>query len=125
MLSEFSAILNYLDTYDVTITSQPADRHCEISNSSGAISAANVTDVTVTCTVNKHYVFVSSGLYDGLLGGPAGADATCLALAEASTNPAIHGKTWMAWLSSSTASPAQRMTQFPLDFPLGNTFTIL
>jgi hypothetical protein len=51
-------------------------------------------------------VFISSETYTGNLGGLAGADAKCQALADAEGIPG----TYMAWLSDSTASPA---TRFP------------
>ena len=44
-------------------------------------------------------VFVTSRTYTGDLGGVAGADAKCTQLAEASTLPAVRGRTWKAWLS--------------------------
>jgi len=51
-------------------------------------------------------VFVSSALYTGDLGGLAGADAKCQALADA----AAIGGTYKAWLSDDTVSAADRFT---------------
>jgi len=117
---DFASTLYHTDEYTVTILIQPADRLCVIDNGTGtgAIAAANVTDVSISCTADTRYVFASSATYNGALGGLAGADAECLALADASTDTALHGKTWMAWLSTSAANsePAQRMVQFPLDY---------
>jgi hypothetical protein len=53
-------------------------------------------------------VFVTSQLYTGDLGGLAGADARCQALADA----AGLGGTHKAWLSSSTVDARDRLTHF-------------
>jgi hypothetical protein len=49
-------------------------------------------------------VFLTSQIYDGDLGGLAGADAKCQMLADA----AALGGTYLAWLSDSTSSPLTR-----------------
>ncbi len=54
----------------------------------------------------RMHVFVTSGVYDGKLGGLSGADAKC-ALAAQSVNL---GGTYVAWLSSSTADAIDRIT---------------
>ncbi|MCA9651783.1 MAG: DUF1554 domain-containing protein [Myxococcales bacterium] len=59
------------------------------------------------CDLPFRYIFVSSQLYTGNLGGLAGADAECQTLA---TNAGLPG-VYMAWLSTAAASPASRMTQ--------------
>ncbi|MFK7894938.1 MAG: IPT/TIG domain-containing protein [Myxococcota bacterium] len=53
------------------------------------------------------FVFVTAGLYDGNLGGLAGADAICQAEADAESLPG----TYLAWLSDSTSSPSTRFSQ--------------
>lgn len=63
-----------------------------------------------SCTVtgepgSAKFVFVTSEVYTGDLGGLAGADAKCQALAEKAKLPG----TYMAWLSDDTGSPATRM----------------
>ena len=56
-------------------------------------------------TLPKNFrVFVTSEIWSGNLGGLAGADAKCTAAASK-----LGGK-WMAWLSTSTNSPALRFT---------------
>ncbi len=50
-------------------------------------------------------VFVTSTYYDGNLGGLNGADAKC----QVSANDAKLGGVWMAWLSDSKTSAAQRL----------------
>lgn len=52
-------------------------------------------------------VFLTSTSSYGSLGGLEGADAVCQSLAEAAGLPG----TFMAWLSTSSASPATRMTR--------------
>src|ERR1700734_4365982 len=49
--------------------------------------------------------FVSSAMYDGDLGGTAGADTACRNLAHASGLPG----TYVAWLGTSTASAVSRL----------------
>ncbi len=39
--------------YNVTVSTQPAGQTCTVSNGSGTISGANVTDVAITCTANQ------------------------------------------------------------------------
>jgi len=62
--------------------------------------------VAGTCTAARR-VFVSNEIYDGALGGYAGADATCQTLAGG----AGLGGTWMAWISDSTSSPSERFSR--------------
>jgi hypothetical protein len=68
---------------------------------SGACRALRCGDPGQDCTV-----FISSESYTGNLGGLAGADAKCQALADAAGIPG----TYMAWLSDGAASPS---TRFP------------
>lgn len=58
----------------------------------------------------ERVAFVTSTTYPGDLGGVAGADAKCQARADASTNPRIKGRTFLAWVSTATTSPEQRLT---------------
>ncbi|MBA3549878.1 MAG: DUF4215 domain-containing protein [Nannocystis sp.] len=60
------------------------------------------------CTITPpRIVFVTSQVYNGNLGGLAGADAKCQALAAAAKLPG----TYKAWLSDSNGSPSTRMTK--------------
>ena len=61
----FTFATGLLDTaaYNVTVSSQPAGQTCTITNGSGNISAANVTNVTVTCAANT-----IGGTITGLVG---------------------------------------------------------
>jgi cysteine-rich repeat protein len=58
------------------------------------------------CRWETKIVFVSSKLYNGNLGGLAGADAKCQSLAQAAGLPG----TYLAWLSTTAASPSTRFT---------------
>lgn len=66
----FSTPLANAAAYAVTITTQPANQQCTLANASGAIAAANVTNVSVTCdTTSASQVIGPSG---GTLTGPDG-----------------------------------------------------
>jgi cysteine-rich repeat protein len=62
---------------------------------------------SITCAIDRRFVFVTSQLYEGTMGGLAGADAKCQMLAD---NAGLPG-TYMAWLSTSQQSPSTRFTQ--------------
>ncbi len=57
-------------TYAVTVFTQPTSpsQTCNVTNGSGTIAAANVTNVTVTCVTNTYTV---GGTISGLAGGTA------------------------------------------------------
>jgi hypothetical protein len=59
-------------------------------------------------------VFITSQTFDGNLGGLAGADAKCQALAQAA---GLSGS-FRAWLSNGTASPSSRFTKAPVPYVL-------
>ena len=63
----FSAQLSNAAAYSVTVLTQPAgpSQTCTIGNGSGAIAAANVTNVTVTCATGA---FALRGTVSGLAG---------------------------------------------------------
>jgi hypothetical protein len=58
-------------------------------------------------------VFVSSATYQGNLGGIAGADAKCQALADASVHKHVKGRTFLAWVSlnAPSSSPNARFVK--------------
>jgi hypothetical protein len=58
----------------------------------------------------ERVVFVTSLTYTGNLGGLAGADAKCQALADASPLPRVKGRTFLAWVSTTATSPDARFT---------------
>jgi hypothetical protein len=65
-------------------------------------------------------VFVTSVEYNGDLGGIAGADAKCQALADASTVMRIKGGTFLAWVSTSTSTVSARFAHGSMPYVLGN-----
>jgi cysteine-rich repeat protein len=72
------------------------------------------TGMCVTEQQLQKIVFVSSQLYDANLGGLAGADAKCQALADAASLPG----TYLAWLSTDevNGTPATRFTQSAMPY---------
>jgi hypothetical protein len=64
----------------------------------------------------RKLVFVTSQMYDGNLGGLAGADAKCQARAQAAGLPG----TYMAWISTSQGSPSTRFTRSTTPYVLVN-----
>lgn len=46
----FTAALRSGDAYNVTVLTQPSGQTCTVSNGSGTVTGANVTDVAITCT---------------------------------------------------------------------------
>ena len=61
----FSAAIVDDSSYNVTVKTQPSGQGCSVSDGSGTISGANVTDVTVTCTPDRYRV---GGTVSGLSG---------------------------------------------------------
>ena len=51
--------------YEVTVTAQPASQTCTVSNGSGAMGGAPVTNIAVTCSTNS---FTVGGVVSGLIG---------------------------------------------------------
>lgn len=82
----------------------------------GVLDPSEVTYSDVTCKkrTTPRRAFLSSVKYKGDLGGLAGADAKCQALADAV--PELKNGVFLAWLSTSTESPA---TRFNDDAPFG------
>lgn len=63
----FSNKLDALESYDITVRTQPAGQTCSVSNGSGKITilGATIRNVTVTCTVTSSLSGVVSGLASG------------------------------------------------------------
>ena len=91
-------------TFDVQVGPQPAG----FKN----VTVTRLNGESASQTFPFHagrYMFVSSAVYDGDLGGLAGADTECQSLATAAGLPG----TYLAWLADGTASPATRFVQNP------------
>jgi hypothetical protein len=67
---------------------------------------AGACNANGTCILAK-YVFVTSTDVAPSFGGTAGADSTCVKIAEMATL----GGTWLSWTSDSQSSPSTRFTQ--------------
>ncbi len=61
----FSTPIAEGSTYHVTVGTQPLDQTCTVVSGSGTMNGANVTDVTVTCSINTYMV---GGTITGLTG---------------------------------------------------------
>ena len=75
--------------------------------------------VGATC-VPARRVFVSSGTFDGALGGSTGADTTC----QATASDAGLSGVWMAWISDSTSSPSSRFSRPTVGYVLLDGTTV-
>jgi trimeric autotransporter adhesin len=65
----FATLLASGAAYNVTVASQPAAGvSCAVANGSGNVAAANVTNVTVTCTTVSAEAFSIGGAVSGLTG---------------------------------------------------------
>ncbi|MES9829232.1 MAG: hypothetical protein ABW201_13270 [Candidatus Thiodiazotropha sp.] len=63
----FTVELSDGSIYAVTIATQPADQSCAVANGSGTVAAADVTNITITCTDNTGF-FSIGGSVSGLAG---------------------------------------------------------
>jgi hypothetical protein len=102
--------------YAVSVKTQPngvAGETCVVNLGSGPVLNTDIATVKVTCQTSKT-VFVTSTLYNGDLGGLAGADAKCQARADAA---GVAGN-YKAWLSDANASPSTRFAQSAAPYKL-------
>jgi hypothetical protein len=79
-------------------------------NRNGTLEASEVDQTSFLCdpVPRKRAVFMTSAVFDGNLGGAAGANAKCQAAADAV--PSLAGKTFRAWISDSSSQPATSFT---------------
>lgn len=52
----FATSLDSASAYSIAIQTQPAGQTCVVSNGSGIVASANITNVAVTCTLNSYSV---------------------------------------------------------------------
>jgi cysteine-rich repeat protein len=76
---------------------------------------------SATCQFEYKYVFVSSTLHTGNMGGLAGADTICNNLAQAANLPG----TYMAWISVVGTTPATRFTQSTVPYMLVDDVSVV
>ncbi len=55
--------------YQVSMSAQPAGETCSITNGSGTVGTANVTDIQVACTTNPAQTYTIGGTVTGLTSG--------------------------------------------------------
>ena len=63
----FPTALNSGAMYAVTVGTQPAGETCTVTNGTGTVASANISNVSVTCTANATYTI--SGSVSGLASG--------------------------------------------------------
>ncbi len=78
----------------------------------GILQPGEIDQTSYLCATGPKRAFVSSTATDGNMGGLAGADARCQALANAASLPGVY----KAWLSDSHASPQTRFTHSTLPY---------
>lgn len=91
----FATALADNSAYAVTVLTQPTGQTCGVSNDSGTITGANVTDVTVTCvtdTADQTITGFTATPPSGVVGGSSALSATAssgLAVTFGSNTPAV------------------------------------
>jgi 6-phosphogluconolactonase (cycloisomerase 2 family) len=101
-------------TYNVTVTTQPANQTCTVASGSGTVASANVSGVSVTCVTNT---FTVGGSVTGLVGSGLtlqnnGADNLARTADGAFTfaTPVVSGGAYSVTVLSQPATPAQTCT---------------
>jgi len=63
----FSTPIDDLSTYSVTVSTEPStpNQTCLVSNATGTLAGANITDISITCTTNTYTI---GGTVSGLSG---------------------------------------------------------
>ncbi len=116
---EFAARLPDRAGYTVTVLGQPAREFCSVIGGDGRIAAADVASVQVVCAADR-LVFLSSLTYTGAIGGIAGADARCQALAVGAGLRGMRPSRFLAWYSGGTVTPASRFSRSTVPYVLVN-----
>ena len=87
-------------TYSVTVGTQPSNQVCHVTNGSGTVGSANVTNVQVTCFNYKNFAYVANGTSNNV--SAYSINATTGALTQVTGSPFPAGST----PSSVTVNPA-------------------
>jgi uncharacterized repeat protein (TIGR02543 family) len=120
----FSPLLNAGDPYAVTVSTQPSGQNCTVTQGSGNIPAAPVTNVVVTCVTNGYTV---TGSVSPMIGGTincspalvsAGGNASCTA------TPAM-GYAFSNWTGDCTGVGACNMTNIQANKAVTANFAAL
>jgi flagellar motor switch/type III secretory pathway protein FliN len=110
----FATALADLSAYAVTVQTQPSNpsQTCTVTNGSGTLAAANVTNVSVTCATNTYTVGGSlSGLASGTtveLQNSAGDDLSLTANGSFTFATALaSGSTYLVTVAANPTNPSQ------------------
>lgn len=107
----FSTALTEGSAYAVTVFTQPTGQTCTVSNSSGAVDNANVTNVAVVCVSNDTTVSASVST----LG---------LSVSNTGLNAALTGTPRLITITNAGSSPATNVTYSPSPaLPSGTTIS--
>ena len=87
--------------YDVTVGTQPTGETCSVTNGSGSVASANITNVSVTCTANAAS---PTSLTLTVSPNPASAGATVTATATITPSSGISSVTGTVNFAASLAS---------------------
>lgn len=111
----FSTFVAEGASYNVTVLTQPATQTCTVTNASGTIAGANVTNVSVSCVTNTTTLATSvndlalsvTGLTEyGISGTPASGVARVITITNTGSNAAFNlsvtSPTWPAGTTTST-----------------------
>ncbi|MEI6790988.1 MAG: DUF1554 domain-containing protein [Myxococcaceae bacterium] len=71
----FATRLNSRTPYSVTVSTQPTGPYCTVTNASGTVTSANISNIVITCANKK--IFATTSTYAANFGGHAAADTTC------------------------------------------------
>ncbi len=113
-IATLTATATPMPTFTVTATPTPAATTTATTTPSATPTATATVIPTSTPTATPSgfkFVFVTSAEFLGNLGGLAGGDAKCKTAADASTfdGGKLQGRTWRAWLSTSTVDAKDRI----------------
>jgi hypothetical protein len=91
--------------YAVTVSAQPADQTCNVTNGSGMIAAANITNITVVCVDNLSPVFqMNAGLNDAWYNPTTDGQGMLIAVFPDT------GQMFLAWFTFDTERPPVDVT---------------
>lgn len=103
-----------VETFAVTGLSSGATYYFAIKTADEVPNWSAISNSPSGTTLTPKIVFVSSGTYNGKVGGLIGADSICQNLAAAV--PSLAGKTFKAWLSDSTKAAKDRLTHATIPY---------
>lgn len=107
----FSTAITESSPYDVTVLTQPTGQTCTVTNGSGTVSSANVTNVSVTCVSNDTTLTASVST----LG---------LSVNDTGLNAALTGTPRIITITNSGSNPAMSVTYTPSpSLPSGTTIS--